>query len=231
MANRRMFSKDIVGSDAFLDMPATSQLLYFHLGMEADDDGFVSSPSRISRTIGANDDDIKVLLGKRFIIAFPSGIIVIKHWKINNSIQVDRYHETQYLEEKKALITKENKSYTECIQDVSKMDSQSSLGKSSLGKSRQVDMSEKSDAFDQFWTAYPKKELKRRAREIWGRKGLDSKVAEILSFIASASLTDRWTKGYIKQPTAFLNGECWNDDLAAYNDKKATQKIAVISTL
>ena len=231
MANRRMFSKDIVGSDAFLDMPATSQLLYFHLGMEADDDGFVSSPSRISRTIGANDDDIKVLLGKRFIIAFPSGIIVIKHWKINNSIQVDRYHETQYLEEKKALITKENKSYTECIQDVSKMDSQSSLGKSSLGKSRQVDMSEKSDAFDQFWTAYPKKELKRRAREIWGRKGLDSKVAEILSFIVSASLTDRWTKGYIKQPTAFLNGECWNDDLAAYNDKKATQKIAVISTL
>ena len=226
-----MFSKDIVGSDAFLDMPATSQLLYFHLGMEADDDGFVSSPSRISRTIGANDDDIKVLLGKRFIIAFPSGIIVIKHWKINNSIQVDRYHETQYLEEKKALITKENKSYTECIQDVSKMDSQSSLGKSSLGKSRQVDMSEKSDAFDQFWTAYPKKELKRRAREIWGRKGLDSKVAEILSFIVSASLTDRWTKGYIKQPTAFLNGECWNDDLAAYNDKKATQKIAVISTL
>jgi len=231
MANRRMFSKDIVGSDAFLDMPATSQLLYFHLGMEADDDGFVSSPSRISRTIGANDDDIKVLLGKRFIIAFPSGIIVIKHWKINNSIQVDRYHETQYLEEKKALITKENKSYTECIQDVSKMDSQSSLGKSSLGKSRQVDMSEKSDAFDQFWTAYPKKELKRRAREIWGRKGLNSKVAEILSFIVSASLTDRWTKGYIKQPTAFLNGECWNDDLAAYNDKKATQKIAVISTL
>src|SRR3990167_3968350 len=158
MANRRMFSKDIVGSDAFLDMPATSQLLYFHLGMEADDDGFVSSPSRISRTIGANDDDIKVLLGKRFIIAFPSGIIVIKHWKINNSIQVD--------------------------------------------------MSEKSDAFDHFWTAYPKKELKRRAREIWGRKGLDSKVAEILSFIVSASLTDRWTKGYIKQPTAFLNGEC-----------------------
>lgn len=134
MATRRMFSKDIVNSDAFLDMPASTQLLYFQLGMEADDDGFVASPKRVARSVGVNDDELKILTAKRFILSFPSGIVVLKHWKINNYIQADRYHETKYLEEKKALITKENGSYTECIQDVSSLDTQSSLGKVRQGK-------------------------------------------------------------------------------------------------
>lgn len=133
MANKRMFSMDIVDSDAFLDLPLTSQALYFHLGMRADDDGFVNNPMRIQRTIGANKSDFEILLQKRFIIAFPSGVIVIKHWKINNYIQTDRYKETVYLDEKALLSLKENKSYTECttkcIQDVSNLDAQNRLDK------------------------------------------------------------------------------------------------------
>jgi hypothetical protein len=134
MAQRRMFSKDIVGTDSFLEMPISSQLLYFQLGMEADDDGFVGSPKKVARIIGAGGDDLKILSAKRFILIFPSGIVVIKHWKMNNYIQADRYHETKYTDEKNTLLIKENGSYTECIQNVSKMDTQVRLGKASLDK-------------------------------------------------------------------------------------------------
>lgn len=112
MAQRRMFSPDIVSSDAFLDMPASSQALYFHLGMSADDDGFVN-PKRIIRGMGASDDDLKVLLAKRFLLQFEGGVVVIKHWLIHNLIRSDRYKPTQYLEHKKTLYTKENKAYTD----------------------------------------------------------------------------------------------------------------------
>ena len=99
MAKKRMFSLQIVDSDAFLDMPTSSQLLYFHLAMRADDDGFIDNPKKIMRTTGVSNDDIKVLLTKRFILTFENGIIVIKHWKIHNYIAKDRYNETKYLEE------------------------------------------------------------------------------------------------------------------------------------
>lgn len=124
MAQRRMFSLDITDSDAFQDMPQSSQLLYFHFGMKADDDGFVSSPKRIMKTIGVNEDDFKILIAKRFILTFETGVIVIKHWRINNYIQRDRYHETKYLKEKKRLFLKENGSYTDRIQNVSRMDTE-----------------------------------------------------------------------------------------------------------
>ena len=91
MAERRMFAKTIIDSDAFLDMPATSQLLYFHLAMRADDDGFVNSPKKILRVIGCGEDDLKLLFAKKFLIPFDSGVVVIKHWKIHNYIQKDRY--------------------------------------------------------------------------------------------------------------------------------------------
>lgn len=112
MSKKRMFSQQITGSDAFIEMPLSSQALYFHLSLEADDDGFVNSPKRIQRVIGANDDDLKLLIAKNFIIAFDSGVIVIKHWKINNYIRTDRYTETVYLEEKAMLSVKENGAYT-----------------------------------------------------------------------------------------------------------------------
>lgn len=137
MSERRMFAKAIIDSDAFLDMPLSTQALYFHLSMRADDDGFVNNPKKIQRMIGGSQDDMKVLAAKSFIIPFESGIVVIKHWKIHNYIQKDRYKPTVYLEEKSMLSEKDNKVYeldTECIQNVSGPDTQVSIGKVSIGK-------------------------------------------------------------------------------------------------
>lgn len=134
MAERRMFAKTIVTSDAFLDMPLSTRCLYFTLGMFADDDGFVNNPKSIMRQVGASMDDMNILIAKRFILTFESGIIVIKHWKIHNYIQSDRYKETKYLEEKRQLSTDEKGAYTECIQDVSNLYPQVSIGKDSIDK-------------------------------------------------------------------------------------------------
>lgn len=112
MAEKRMFSKKITDSDAFLDMPMSTQCLYFHLCMYADDDGFVNNPKKVQRMIGANDDDLKVLISKSFIIPFESGVAVIKHWLIHNTLRKDRYTGTQYLEEKSLLHIMENRAYT-----------------------------------------------------------------------------------------------------------------------
>jgi hypothetical protein len=122
MAKKRMFSLQIVDTDAFLDMPLSTQALYFHLSMRADDDGFVSNPKKIMRILGVQEDEIKVLFTKKFILGFENGIIVIKHWKIHNYIQKDRYNPTAYTKQKSLLSEKENGGYTldtECIQDVS----------------------------------------------------------------------------------------------------------------
>lgn len=146
MAERRMFTKKITESDAFLEMPMSAQCLYFHLNMSADDDGFVNNPKRIQRLVGASDDDMKLLIAKSFIIVFDSGIIVIKHWKMHNYIQADRYKPTDYTDEKSMLYLKKNKAYTltesdmytKCIQDVS-------IGKDRLGKDRLGKNNNKSD--------------------------------------------------------------------------------------
>ena len=111
MAERRMFAKTIVLSDSFLDMPLSARCLYFTLGMVADDDGFVNNPKSIMRQCGAQEDDMKILLAKNFLLAFESGVIVIKHWRINNYLQKDRYNATKYLEEKAMLSVTENGSY------------------------------------------------------------------------------------------------------------------------
>ena len=112
MANKRMFTMHIVDSDAFLDMPLSTQALYFHLNMRADDDGFLGNPKRIQRLIGASDDDLKILIAKRFVLAFEDGVIVIKHWRMHNTIQKDRYTPTTYQEELSMLLLKSNKSYS-----------------------------------------------------------------------------------------------------------------------
>lgn len=117
MAERRMFAKTIVLSDAFLDMPLSARCLYFTLGMLADDDGFVNSPRSIMRQCGASQDDLKILLAKKFVLSFETGVIVIKHWKINNYLRSDRYKETKFVEEKSQLAIKENGSYSFGIPD------------------------------------------------------------------------------------------------------------------
>ena len=140
MAQRRMFSRKITESDQFLDMPMSAQSLYFHINMQADDDGFVGNVKTIKRMIGASDDDLKLLIAKQFLIPFETGIVVIRDWKIHNYIQKDRYTETFYQQEKAQLETVENKQYqkldTECIQNVSSLDTQVRLGKDRLGKGR-----------------------------------------------------------------------------------------------
>ena len=128
-----MFAKTIIDSDAFLDMPMSTQALYFHLSMRADDDGFLNNPKKIQRMVGATEDDLKLLIAKNFIITFESGVIVIKHWKIHNYIRNDRYKPTVYQEEKDLLTLKDNGSYSLGIPNGYQTETQVRLGKDSIG--------------------------------------------------------------------------------------------------
>ena len=145
MADRRMFAKTIIDSDAFLDMPLSTQALYFHLSMRADDEGFVNNPKKIQRMVCASDDDLRVLMAKNFIIPFESGVVVIKHWRIHNYIRADRLMPTAYKEERDRLSVKENGAYTlrekpvsqmsvTCPSSDGEMSAQVSIGKYSVGK-------------------------------------------------------------------------------------------------
>lgn len=140
-----MFCKSVIDSDTFSDMPLTTQALYFHLGMRADDDGFVNNPKKIQRSIGATVDDLKLLAAKGFIIPFESGVIVITHWKQHNYIQKDRYHPTRHFQEKSQIAIDKAGQYittnvsntdTTCMHSVSGMDTEVRLGKDRLGKDR-----------------------------------------------------------------------------------------------
>ena len=138
MAERRMMAKSIIKSDTFLDMPATTQNLYFHMLLDADDDGFINAPKSIMRMIGAKDDDMKVLTAKQFVIPFESGVVVIKDWKIHNYIQNDRYKPST-LPERDLLNIQKDKTYT-LKSDISRMDTECiqtvSIGKDRIGKDR-----------------------------------------------------------------------------------------------
>ena len=144
MAERRMFTTKIVDSDAFLDMPLSAQALYFHLNMRADDDGFVNNPKKIQRMIGASEDDLKLLIAKRFVLTFESGVVVIKHWRMHNLLRKDRYHPTQYQEEMQTLCLKDNQAYTEANNALATtwqpqgnhMATEDSIGKDSIDKYR-----------------------------------------------------------------------------------------------
>lgn len=144
MAERRMFAKTIIDSDAFIDMPITARLLYYDLGMRADDDGFVNSPKKIMRMVGASQDDLAILISKKFIIPFETGVVVIKHWRIHNYIRQDRKHETKYEQEMSMLAIKENGAYT-LVDTCQSSDRQLTgscptevrLGEDSLGKDKE----------------------------------------------------------------------------------------------
>lgn len=146
MANRRMFSLDVVDTDLFLEMPASTQALYFHLGMRADDDGFVSSPKKITSMVNCGTDDLNVLIAKGLVIAFEEGIVVITDWKVNNYIQKDRYKSTKYIKQKEELSIEGDGSYrriqpfskldTDCIQHVPNLEAQVRLGKYSIVKDK-----------------------------------------------------------------------------------------------
>ncbi len=150
MAEKRMFAKTIIDSDAFLDMPISTRLLYYDLAMRADDDGFVNSPKKIMRVVGATVDDINILAARKFIIPFEKGVVVIKHWKIHNYIRKDAYHETKYKEEKAQLEVDENGAYRrtvtgalhDCNEVVTNLSTQIRLDKNSI-EENSIDKSSK----------------------------------------------------------------------------------------
>lgn len=135
MAQRRMFSKTITNSDSFLEMPDSSQNLYFHLSMNADDDGFVDNWKSIMRMTGHKEDDLKVLIAKQYIIPFDTGVIIIKHWRMNNYLRSDRYKETVYKEELKNLSLDENLVYQMDTNGIHRL-GKDRLGKESIGNSK-----------------------------------------------------------------------------------------------
>ena len=190
MAERRMFTQKIIDSDAFLDMPLSSQALYFHLNMRADDDGFVNNPKRIQRTIGASEDDLKLLIVKRFVIGFESGVLVIKHWRMHNTLRKDRYNPTQYQDEFALLDVKDNNAYTERLPEIPfvpelsepKIESvattrqphgnhtatQDSIGKDSIGKISIEEYSAPPDSDESEQPAPPKQKQKKSVKHKHG---------------------------------------------------------------
>ena len=167
---RRMFSDKVVETDKFLDMPVSTQNLYFHLLMHADDDGFLGNPKTITRSIGAHQDDLKLLIEKGYLFVFEDGAIAIKDWFIHNYIPKDRYHETVYKEDKKKLEVTETQQYrlvtrkpivqdteskqvvdnmdTSCIQDDNKVYTEVKLSKDKLSKDNNINKLSSSENVD-----------------------------------------------------------------------------------
>jgi hypothetical protein len=238
MAERRMFAKTIIDSDAFLDMPASAQSLYFHLCMRADDDGFINNPKRIQRMVNCSDDDLKLLLAKRFILAFESGVIVVKHWKIHNYIRKDRYIPTLYQSELASLSESKNGSYTERLSLGQPNDNQRltqvRLGKDSIGKVSidtiggeqsplPVDVDTKETPFDMFWEEYPKKVGKEAARKAFIKAKSKVDLNTILQAIKTQKTSEQWQRDngqYIPNPATWLNQGRWQDELTICKENK-----------
>ena len=237
-----MFTQKIVDSDAFLDMPLSTQCLYFHLNMRADDDGFVNNPRKIQRMIGASEDDLKLLIAKRFILGFETGVIVIKHWRMHNLLRKDRYTPTQYQEELMTLELKENGAYTEHGNQLAttwqphgnQLATQDSIGKDSIGKDRidntviseKKTNSELSQEFESIWKDYPRKQGKTNAYKAYvkARKAgtTPQDVIDGLQAYLNYIKIERVETRYIKQGSTWFNQQCWNDDYTV--TRKATTK-------
>lgn len=221
MANRRMFSLDVVDTDKFLDMPATSQNLYFHLGMRADDDGFVSNPKKITKLVNCGNDDLNVLISRGFVIALEDGIIVIRHWRQNNYIQADRYKKTIY-QQQMAVLTVNEGVYdvnTECIQAVSNLEAQVSIDKSKESISNKY-----SRHFEEFWSVYPRKSEKAKAYKAYCARLKDGfSETELLTAAKAYSAEckeDRREQKYIKLGATFLSSSTpFTDYLAGCSEK------------
>lgn len=164
-----MFTQKITEADNFTALPPTTQCLYFHLCMNADDDGFSNKIRQAMFNAHADQNDFEMLVQKRFILPFDSGVIVIKHWRMHNLIRNDRYHETDYLEEKATLILKENGVYTDClpsdnqlatigIPSDNQLETEDRLGKVRLGKvsEERVNYQQIADMYNETCVSFPK---------------------------------------------------------------------------
>jgi hypothetical protein len=252
MADKRMFSLQIVDSDAFLDLPSSAQALYFHLGMRADDDGFLNNARTIARIVGSGNKDLELLIEKRFIYMFEGGVSVIKHWKVNNYIAKDRYKKTMYTDIFKQLEVKENNSYTLCIQNVDNLYTQSSIDKVSIDKVSidntivQPKVEPKKvikdsylfeESFQRFWEAYPKKVGKGNV-EKWFKKNRPSQdlVDNMIQAIEDQKLSKQWQDvQYIPLPATWLNQARWGDELPvselAYAKKEEERQIDIMEEM
>ena len=233
MAQRRMFSKKITETDLFLDMPMSSQCLYFHLNMSADDDGFIGNAKTIRRMIGASEDDLKLLLAKEFLFPFDSGVVVVKDWKIHNYIRSDRYNETVYQEEKKQLKQLENGRYEigipNVIPEVHQRDTQVRLGKDRLGKDSEEnpqpsdDGQSTSERFEVLWKEYPKKQGKKKALTYYKRSIKNGVTDEVImqgieDYKKYLDVNKSWLKPM--DGSRWFNEERWNDE---YDDIETNQ--------
>jgi hypothetical protein len=228
MAEKRMFSLKIIDADAFTDMPATSQNLYFHLAMRADDEGFINRPKSIAKTIGANDNDFDMLVAKGFLIGFESKIFVIKHWWMHNYIRSDRVRSTSHTEEKELLELKENGTYTLCqTSDRQVTDKcQASieeirLDKVSLEESNNVREESPTD-FDLFWKAYPKKVAKDDAIKMWKNKKNKPSIEIILQAVERYKQSQNVLDGYVSNPATWINKGRWSDEFVLYQPKQTS---------
>lgn len=237
MAERRMFAKTIVLSDDFLDMPLSARCLYFTLGMLADDDGFVNSPKSIMRQCGASQDDMRILISKRFVILFESGVIVIKHWRINNYLRNDRHIPTKYTEEMDMLSLNENGSYHYDSQNsgipssgipnsgIPSIDKYS-IDKNNIYMSNSVSdsMTKKADIdsfFETVWKAYPKKKGKgqisnAKKKALYESVGLDQMLRCIERYT-------EYTKGKDEQYTMY-GSTFFNSGYVDYLDENCEQQ-------
>lgn len=246
MAERRMFAKTIIDSDAFLEMPMSARLLYYDLGMRADDDGFVNSPKKIMKIVGASNDDMNILILRKFIIPFEKGIVVIKHWKIHNYIRSDRYKPTVYVEEKAMLEMNLNDGYTlknsDGIPNGYQRDTQDRIGKSSIGQDSLGEDSintsllpspelqkkelqiQYENEFEKLWEHYPNKKGKDQAKNKYllaRKQGITYEtiaqgLKNYINYIKSENIEEK----FIKHGSTWFNQKCWNDDYKISNQTK-----------
>ena len=233
-----MFSLSVVDTDWFLDLPLSTQALYFHLNMRADDDGFVDAPNSIVRKIGASKNDFDLLVAKRYVLKFESGIIVIKHWRMHNTIRQDRYKPTQFQEELKTLSIKENKSYTDWqpngnqmatdgIQSASTdididldIDKELDINKLYLGQKTCENTSKKEELFESFWKVYPRKVGKEKCRNWFkSHKPNEDLVQKMIAAVDEQKKSKQWSDPqYIPHPYTWLNQGRWEDELTPTKD-------------
>lgn len=218
-AQKRMFDRSIIETDKFLDLPDSGKALYFLLGMEADDEGFIS-PKRVMRLYQIADDNLKILIAKNFVIPLNSGVVVITDWKKNNWLDSRRTRPTEYQEELRQLTVSEESQYllSSCLADARPVE-----------RSREENrIVESSIPFDSFWEIYPVKKGKKTAEAKWKRLANDTHLL-ILADVPNRKKDDGWQRGYIPHPTTYLNQERWNDEITPYKGTDRKKQITVLS--
>lgn len=241
MRNKRMFCLDVVDTDKFLDMPSSAQALYFHLGMRADDDGFVSSPKRIASMVNCGNDDFKLLIAKGYLIPFESGVVVIRHWKQNNYIRLDRYNGTKMKEEFEMLgcfdgiydlkndslpcgIPNDNQTVYDVDTECHTQKKETVTEESNSKKNNNYSVH-----FESFWNAYPRKKEKAKAYKCYNARLKDGYSEEELLTAATKYAEEckvrKTEERYIKLGATFLGPSTpFTDYLKKEVDRSATEE-------